>query len=327
MTGMGKADRTELALDRLGALKSETDDALQARELKSFLGDRSNLVIAKAAKIARELGLVQLVPELVQAFAKLMADAPRLDKRCAEVTEIVKALYEMDYCEPEVYRRGLAHVQMEASFGPPIDVAADLRGICAQGLLRTRDPEAIEKVVGLLVDSQASARAGAVRALATNGGETGALLIRLKALTGDKDVEVMAECFTGLLAVQRDKALGFVADYADSSGEVAEAAILALGTSRIPQAIEWLKQKWERIAGGGLRKVFVLSLAASRNEDALSFLVSQLERGSLKIASEIIAGLATHKHSERVRQAVSKAVEARGEKTLLDTFRREFPET
>ena len=328
MTGMGKADRTEMALDRLGALKSETDAALQAKELKGFLGDRSNLVIAKAAKIARELGLVQLVPELVQAFAKLMADAPRLDKRCAAVTEIVKALYEMDYCEPDVYRRGIAHVQMEASFGPPIDVAADLRGICAQGLLRTRDPQAMEEVVGLLVDSQASARAGAVRALATNGGEAGALLIRLKTLTGDKEVEVVAECFTGLLAVQRDKALGFVADYAEgSSEEVAEAAILALGTSRIPQAVEWLKQKWERTAGGGLRKVLVLSLAASRDEDALSFLISQIEKGSLKVASEIIAGLATHKHSERIRQAVSKTIETRGEKSLLDTFRREFAET
>lgn len=324
---MSKVDRTEQSLERLGTLKMSTDDALVIGELKRFLGDRSNLVVAKAAKIARERGLIQLVPELVVAFKKLMADAPRLDKRCAAVTEIAMALYEMDYLEPDVYRQGLQHVQMEASFGPPTDAAATLRGICAQGLVRTRYPHALEEVVALLVDEQPPARVGAVRALATNGGEAGALALRLKALTGDLDVEVTAECFSGLLSARSDTAVNFVAGFADADdGAVSEAAILALGASRLPKAIELLKEKWQRAVPSATRKTILLALATSRDEAALTFLIAQVNEASVQTAAEIITALALHKSSDRIRQELSGAVDRRGERALLDAFRHEFTE-
>src|SRR5689334_25405057 len=126
---MTKSDRTGQALGWLSALESELDDAAVARELKGYLADRSNLVVAKAAKIARDRGLTQLLPDLVSAFDRLMVDPAKLDKRCAGLTEISMAIYEMDYTEPEVYRKGISHVQMEPSFGPPVDAAAALRGI------------------------------------------------------------------------------------------------------------------------------------------------------------------------------------------------------
>jgi len=325
MAPMTKPDRTQQALERLSVLKTVADDALVVKELKSFLAERSNLIVAKAAKIARERGLPQLVPELVGAFHKLMKDPQRLDKRCAAVTEIAMALYEMDYCEPDVYRQGLRHVQMETSFGPPIDVAAALRGICAQGLVRTRYPQALEDVVSLLVDAEAPARVGAAKALATNGGEAGALALRLKALTGDRDVEVMAECFTGLLSAGRDSAVDFVAAYANSGdGEVSDAAILALGSSRLPKAIDLLKEEWRRTARGAIRKTLLLALATSRDEGAITFLLSLLDDGSMLIASEVIAALAIHKNSEHIRQIVGQAIEQRGQRALLDVFRREF---
>jgi HEAT repeat protein len=324
---MGKPDRTEQALERLSTLKTSTDDAPVVSELKRFLSDRSNLVVAKAAKVVRERSLVQLVPELVNAFQKLMSDAPRLDKRCAAVTEIAMALYEMDYIEPDVYRQGLKHVQMEASFGPPIDVAATLRGICAQGLVRTRYPHALEEVVALLVDKHPPARLGAVKALATNGGEAGALALRLKALTGDADVEVMAECFSGLLSSRSETAVDFVADFADTDdSEVGEAATLALGASRVPKALEFLKEKWQRSVQSATRKTILLALATSRDEVTLSFLIAQVNEASLQTAAEITTALAVHKNNDRIRQLVSEAVDRRRERALLDAFRREFTE-
>src|SRR4051812_17651977 len=213
---MAKRDATEQALDRLSSLKTDADDRHLADELKPYLAHRSNLVVAKAAKIARERALPGLVAELVTAFERFMENPQRLDRRCAAVTELAIALYEFDYIEPDVYRRGIHHVQMEASFGPPVDVAAALRGICAQGLLRTRDPRAAEEVVSLLADGEVPARLGAVKAFATNGGEAGALLLRLKALLGDDDSEVLAECLAGLLAMHGTHALDFVAAFVDS---------------------------------------------------------------------------------------------------------------
>lgn len=300
---MTKADRTEQALESLSALNTQGNDAAVAEQLKAFLSNRSNLVVAKAAKIAREREFNQLVPDLVYVFHRIMASPAKLDKRCAALTEIAMALYEMDYSEPDIYRQGVAHVQMEASFGPPIDVAAALRGICAQGLIRTRDPHALEQVVSLLVDPEPPARIGAVRALSTNGGEAGALLLRLKALVGDRDVEVIAECFSGLLANEHDRAVEFVVTFAESGdGEVCEAAILALGASRLPKAIDFLKEKYQRAARVSVRKALLLALATSRDEDALSFLISLLGSANLETANSVMTALAVHKNSERIRR-------------------------
>ena len=135
---MSKFDLTEQTLERLSALKSNADDATIAKEVKTHLSNRSNLVIAKAAQIARERGTTGLLQELTAAFQKLMKDPQRLDKRCAALTQIALALYEMDYQDSDVYLKGMRHVQMEGSFGPPVDFAAALRGICAQGLVRTQ---------------------------------------------------------------------------------------------------------------------------------------------------------------------------------------------
>ena len=321
---MSKRDRTEEALDQLSALHGIDDPFLLADELKKFLADRSNLVVARAARFIRENHVPQLIPELVASFERLMKDAPRLDKRCAGVTEIVMSLYEKDYREPDVYLKGIEHVQMEASFGPPVDTAAALRGISAQGLLRTGYPHALKKAVQLLIDDWAPARIGAVRALAANGGDAGTLVLRHKALVGDKDGEVTAECFAGLLAAEREQAVDFVAAFAQDGGDAAETALLALGESGLPTAIDFLRSMWPRAGHSPIRKTLLLALAVSRNEDAVNFLMALLDEAPLSAAAEIINALAIHKNSERVRRSVSEAVDRRRERELLEAYRREF---
>lgn len=322
---MPKVDPIEQALDRLSTLKSVTDNAALVTELRGFLRNRSNLVISKAAKIAGQRRLVDLQPDLVAAFQKLMTDAPRLDKRCAAVTEIITTLYEMDYFEPDVFRRGLRHVQMEPSFGPPVDAAAHLRGICAMGLVRTRDRDALTDVVALLVDPEPPARIGAVRALATNGGDAGALALRLKILTGDREPEVLAECFSGLLASPSESVVAFVSRYVDSEEPaVAEAAILALGASRGPQAFQTLKEKWERTRRGPIKKILLLALTTSRNEEALAFLIGLLENEPVTAAAEILTALAVQRPSESIRNTIHSVLTRRAEESLLETFQQNF---
>ena len=320
---MARHDPVEQALEQLSALKSAAANSELLEELRVFLRNRSNLVVAKAAKIAGQRRLAELLPDLVAAFQKLMADAPRLDKRCAAVTEIVSALYEMDYREPEVYRAGLRHVQREASFGPPVDAAAHLRGLSALGLVRTNYRDALTDVVALLVDPEPPARIGAVRALATNGGEAGVLALRLKILTGDNEPDVIAECFAGLLAVPSGSAIAFVAPYADAEdAAVAEAAILALGASRSAQAIHVLKEKWERTPRGPLKKVLLLTLSTSRNEDALNFLLDLLESAPASTAAEVLSALSSQRPSDSIRAAIHAALTRRGDASLLEAFHR-----
>jgi len=324
---MAKHDPIRQALDRLGSLRSLPDDASLATELREFLRSRSNLVAARAAKIAAERRVSPLVPDLVAAFRRFMADPARLDKRCEASTEIAGALYALDYLEPEIYLAGLHHVQMEGSFGPPVDVAAHLRGSCAQGLTRTRYASSLEDVVSLLVDPEPPARIGAVRALATNGGSGGLLALRLKVLTGDAVPDVIAECFAGLLAAPSESSVNFVAGYIHSPDlQVAEAAILALGVSRFPKAVTVLAEQWQQMRRGPLRKVLLLALTSTRSEDALNFLLAQMENGPLASATEILAALAAQRPSASIRQSIAAAVQRRGEPALDRAFQSEFPD-
>jgi HEAT repeat protein len=321
-----KPDPVEQSLDRLAALKNEAGGPAVVAELRSFLKNRSNLVAAKAAKIAGQARATDFVPELLEAFHRLMKDPAKLDKGCAATTEIVGALYELDYAEPEVYLRGIHHVQMEPSFGPPVDAAAKLRGVSALGLARTRHPAALDEIVSLLMDEWPEARIGAVRAMAVNGGAAGALLLKLKILTGESEPQVLAECFSGLLAASApERSLPLVAGFVDSEDSaVAEAALLALGSSRLPEALDWLKGKWERTASGPRRKIVLLAIAMVRSDAAIEFLLELLAECTPAVAKDVISALAFFRNNDRVRSQVESVVARRNEKSVSEVFRQEF---
>jgi hypothetical protein len=322
---MSKSDPIEQALNEIGELRVASDSEQAAQRLRAFLKNKSNLVIAKAAKLTGELRLCSLVADLVAAFDRLKANPAKLDKRCAAITEIVSALYELDYVEPEVYLEGIRHVQKEASFGPPVDEAATLRGRSAQGLLRTRYPDAIAMIVDLLVDPEAPARLGAIRALALNGGEAGALLLRLKALTGDEDPEIESECFAGLLAASPGPSLRFVAGFVDSEDQpVAEAAIWALGQSRQSAAVPILQEKWERTLERSLRKALAAALAASRLEESFDYLCEKLRSVDLRIAGDMLEVLSDYAGSESLQQAIQAAIDSRRDSKFTQLFERHF---
>jgi hypothetical protein len=322
---MSKADPIEQALNQIAELRSASPSEQVIQQLRTYLKSKSNLVVAKAAKVAGELHLPALVADQVAAFNRMMVNPAKLDRRCAAITEIVSALYELDYSEPDVYLQGIRHVQKEASFGPPVDEAATLRGRSAQGLLRTRYPDAIAIVIDLLVDPEPPARLGGIRALATNGGEVGPLLLRLKVLTGDEDPEILGECFSGLLAAAPVPSLPFVARYIDSEDDViAEAAIWALGQSRQIAGLPILQEKWERTVERSRRKTLIAALASSRLQESFDYLCLQLRTADARTAGDIIATLADYASSESLRQAVTAAVQERREPKLAELLLQHF---
>ena len=309
---MSKSDPIETALNKLAELRHASPSSSTVEELRRFLCHRSNLVVAKAAKGAAELRATELVPELVTTLGRFMSNPKQSDKRCAAVTEITKALYEFDHLEPAVYLQGLHHVQLEASFGPPVDTAAMLRGICAQGLLRTQHPEAMAEVLPLLVDPEPAARIGAVRAFAVNGGSTGVLILRLKALTGDPEPEVLVECFSGLLSAEPERQLKFIAEYMDAEEpSVSEAAMWALGQSHTPAAFKRLKEKWEKAVTRSLRKTLVAAMAASRCDEASQFLYSIIAADEHSAdAVDALEALSAYKSRDTIREAVAQVSRA-----------------
>jgi HEAT repeat protein len=187
------------------------------------------------------------------------------------------------------------------------------------------DPDALVEMVTLLVDREADARIGAVRALAYSEKPEAVLLIRLKVLVGDASAEVLGECFTALIALAPEKSVPFVAGYLDGGDPaIAEAAALALGQSRQSPAIEVLIRKWQPRLDESLRRALLLALALARQESAFEFLFSLVAGGSRETAAEAIAALAMYRHDDHIRGRAEALVTGRKERQLEDVLRAEF---
>ena len=313
------------ALETLHRLRENPTSPESRALIRKQLGSKSNLVVSKAAKIVADFELSDFEAPLAEAFHRFLQNPVATDKGCAAKTEIAKALYTLDSADQAVFLAGIRHIQMEPSFGPPVDTAAGLRTASAFGLVRMNHPDAIDEIVTLLADREPDARMGAVRALAYSQRPEAAPLVRFKILQGDPSADVLGECFTALLALAPEKSLPFVAGYLEGQNSaLAEAAAMALGQSRGQPAIEILINKWQAGAAGSLRSALLAALALARSESAFEFLFSLVESGSERSAAEALTALAMYRHDERIRARAQSLVAARNEKSLRDALRADF---
>jgi HEAT repeat protein len=320
-----KPPSTEDALAAIHAIRQTPENCDPKRDLAPFLRHKSNHVIAAAAATAEKMEAVALAPDLIQAFEKLMRDPAKLDQGCKATIAIAQALIQLEEPAARVYFAGIRHVQKEGSYGPPVDAAAPLRGLCARGLARMGHPDALLECVALLADSEIAARTGAVRAVADSGRPDGVLLLRLKTLLGDQEIEVTGECFGGLLSLDPAGSVEFVAKFLNSSVEgIGEQAALALGESRSPAAFEVLREAWERGGLGEQRRTLLVAIAMLRNDEALEFLLSRLGDESGPVAADALAGLAFYARDEAVLTRVEGIIKQRGDGALEAVFAREF---
>ncbi len=225
---------------------------------------------------------------LAAAFDRMIEKGASVDKGCAAMIAIARALVQLDYDGPNIFLAGMRHVQMEGSYGPPIDTAAELREVCAMGLANSAYPHKLREIILLAVDKEWRVRAGAIRAIAVVGNESASLLLRYKMLIGDRDPEVMSDCFASVLQLEGSEGVKLVAGFAKSDNpEIREAAILAIGASRRSDAIDWLIARFPQTADPPGRKCILLALSTSRTETAMEFLL-----GQIRTATDTTAGLA-----------------------------------
>ena len=305
-----KNDPIQAALAALDDVEPRTPEGL--KHFTKALAGKSNIAAAKAARIAGESQWTELTAELAQAFDRFLKRGMELDKGCAALTAIARALYALDYDGADLYLAGMRHVQLEPAYIRPTDTAVELRAVCAMGLVSTNYRYKLRELVDLLVDSEWQARAGAVRAIATAGSEAAALLLRLKAHIGDKEPDVMADCFSGLLAVEGSDAMPLVTSFADGRAkEMREAAILALGESRRAEAVEWLKGKFARTADGETKQAVLLALATSRTEPAIEFVLEVIRTGNEPTSAMAVSAMEVNMGDRRIREKVENALKHR----------------
>ena len=272
--GAHKAAPLEDQLAAMNDLRHDSDSPATRKELAKCLASKINLLAAKAARIVGECKIEELAPRMLEAFDRFMIRPETTDRRCEAKLAIVKALEEVEHQAHEPFLRGIRHVQMEPTWTPPyqVDTAVELRAVSAIGLVRTNYPDVGVELVTLLADPARDARIGAVRAIAYWGTQAGALLLRFKILSGDPETEVLGECLSGLLYLDR-RSLDFVAGYLDHENDaLAEGAALALGESRREEAFEILK----RHVDSPIRATIMLAIALLRRDDAIDYLKSLL---------------------------------------------------
>ncbi len=314
----------EAKLARVAELMRGSPSPEVARELAGFLSTSPGLIVAEAARASAELGLSELVPELLRAYDRLFEDANKRDPRCAGKLAIVEALLKLEAGGPEPFLRGLRHAQHEPAFGGAVDTAAALRGLCAHGLFgRMIQQEALLEVVPLLVDPEPAARAEAANAIGDGAGVEVEATLRLKVLAGDAEPEVLSACFKGLLKAGRERSVAFVAGRLDPArGPEAELAALALGESHLEAALPALREVADA-RDPGLRRAALVGLALGRLTEATAFLLGRVG-GDERVAREAIAALGVHKYDERLRERAREAVAARGDDRLDEAFARAF---
>ncbi len=323
---MPRRSRLEDRLARVAELRRAGDAEAARPELERFLADKSCFLAAKAAKLAGDLGLDDLTAALVAAFDRFMVDPERIDKGCAAKSAIVRALVDLDALEDEVYLRGVKHRQLEAAYGAPVDTAAELRAVSAEGLLAAGHPDLGVLIADLLADAETPARLAAVRVLAASGRTEAEPLLRLKARLGDPEGEVTGEALAGLLAIAPRRSLGFVAGFLRAGDPAAvEAAALALGESRLEEAVPLLEERYERCFDPRLAQTLLIAISMLRREAGLDFLLSLVKEAGSDRAAQAVVALAIHRGDDAVRERVEATLAGRRDDGgLRRVFEREF---
>lgn len=291
---------------------------------RTALSDKHYLLVARAAELCAERLIYDLEASLIHAYGRLLDNPAKKDPGCTAKGAIARALVALDSQGSGFYIAGMRFRQPEPVWGGSVDTAVDLRCTCAMGLVSTVYPRAIIALVTLLHDAEPLARGGAARAIACTDPLAAEAVLRSKALAGDPEPEVVGDCLAGLLQVEPDEALGFVAGFLDDADPtISQLAALALGESRLDDALEMLRQRWDAQPLKRDRDHVLLRAAVlHRSEAAFAWLCDLVADGDKVSARLLVQELAVYRANDRLRQRLSKAVEVRGDGLLQQAFER-----
>ncbi|WZO97418.1 HEAT repeat domain-containing protein [Isosphaeraceae bacterium EP7] len=314
--------------DKLAAIRTLRGQSLtpeQISELRKSIGDRSNLVVAAAAPIAGENMLVELSKDLVAAFDRFLVNPLKDDKLCRAKIAIVQALDKMEHQKSDVFLKAARHVQLEPVWGTTEDSAPPVRAAALVALARVEGASSLPLLVDAMIDPARDVRSAAAMALGAIGTESAGLILRLKVRIGDKDLDVFSDCLLGLLTVDPVENLSIVIEFLEPGHAAAcEAAALALGKSRLSEALDPLKRCLERCHSTELRQHVLLAIAILRRPASVEYLNELIGTGPELTAIDALSAIRIYKDDPRLRERVEAIVRERGSKALQAGFDREF---
>lgn len=290
------------------------------------------LALKGGADLAEKWGARGLADTLAAAAESLApeilgTEANKRDPGAEGKQAALRALVGWEAEFPALYVKAAGWVQQAPVMNGSVDVAAECRGLAAIGIAQTLAggaEEAMELLVELLADAEAPARVRAAQALGMWRGTEAVAVLRLKALTGDEQAEVLGEVLAALLRHDARRQLPFVVRFLQREEEpTVEAAALALGESRQPDALAALVEAYQRHGGNLVRTSLLMAIALLRQEESLAWLLARLQAAGAAEALSVLSALRLYRGDEKVVKRIEEVAAGKG-REVAAAFRETF---
>jgi HEAT repeat protein len=271
---------------QIAALDSLRDAPAEARmdPLRKALASKNNFIAAKAADLVRQLNLRDLTSDLLTAFGRFFENPEKSDPQCWAKNAISHALAAFEFQEPEVFVRGMRHFQLEAVWGGRSDTAGTLRATCAFALVQCQNvanDDLLRYLVDLFADKDNAVRAEVVRAIEQVATPSASLLLRLRAVLGSDEPEVLGACHSGILRLEGISAIPWVSGFLPAGNDAAAEAALAIAGTHSAEGFDVLRQSLADSHNPWFRSVLLSAIALTRQDAATEFLVDLVKSESL----------------------------------------------
>lgn len=323
---MNKPDILGQQLQALNQLRSNLAAPETHSQLIKALQDSSNRIIERAGELIAETEDGSFAPDLIKAYRRLKRNPLKKDPGCLAKTAIMKALVQIEYSDPDLFRDGIATQQLEPHWQGERDSAAELRGISAIGMIHfVPTLEVLNHCAMLLVDPWPEARLGAAQALGALRQPEAGPLLRMKLKLGDAQAEVHGECCSAFLKIEQATGLDFLKQFLSSDdADVCVQTALALGEANLPGTFDLLRDTWGHRVELGVRESLLLCIGLLRSSDSQDFLLSLIHARDLRTAADAVKALRLNGEVEGIRQRTEAAVEATGSNELQRLFQTEW---
>ncbi len=214
----------------------------------------------------------------------------KTDPQCWAKNAISRVLAAMEHQDEQVFLRGMRHIQMEPVWGGQSDTAGTLRATCALALVQCRsltEKDLLEHLIELLADTDKMVRAEVVRAIEQVGSPSASLLLRLRAVLGGDEPEVLGACYSGILCIEGCERFPRVRRFLDAADDSAAEAALAIAGTHSPEGFDALRESFVKAADPWWRSVLLSAIAITRQDAALEFLLDLVRTESLDAEAAI----------------------------------------
>jgi hypothetical protein len=297
-------------LAALDALRQQPEQ-VRERGLRKALTHRNNFLVAKAADLVREFQMAQLIPELLVSFDRFFHNPGKTDPQCWAKNALSRSLATLEHQDAGVFLRGMRHIQMEPIWGGRSDTAGTLRATCALALVQgcaLSESALLAHLLELLGDTDKGVRTEVVRAIEQVGSSSAVLLLRLRAVLGADEPEVLGACYSGILCIEGLSAIPWVGRFLASGDESAAEAALAIAGTHSPEGFAALRECLAKANDPWWHSVLLSAIALTRQEEAVDFLLDFIRSESPDAEAAITALLRAVPSSEvvnRLRESVA----------------------